>query len=140
MRAAVGSDVALACRSEDGVLRKGFDPMIRGILNSELLRTGIHLIRGVEVTAVTRSSAGGSGSGSSDDLLTATLSSGETLKGLDCVVMAIGRSPVTDTELGLASAGGIQLDRRGRIVVDRKQNCLGGVAATYCVGDASSSG
>ena len=114
------------------MLRKGFDPMIREIINSELPRTGIHLIRGVEVTAVTRRSAGGS------NLLTATLSSGETLEGLDCVVMAIGRSPVTDTELGLASAGGIQLDKLGRIVVDSKQNCLGGVAATYCVGDASS--
>ena len=50
------------------------------------------------------------------------LASGERLTSLDCVLMAIGRTPVT-AELGL-EATGVQLDGKGRVVVDEKQATL----------------
>ncbi|EOD29299.1 glutathione reductase [Emiliania huxleyi CCMP1516] len=59
------------------------------------------------------------------------LASGERLTSLDCVLMAIGRTPVT-AELGL-EATGVQLDGKGRVVET-------GVSGLYCLGDASTSG
>ena len=51
-----------------------------------------------------------------DGRLTVTLSTGETV-GTDAVLFAAGRTPNTE-DLGLEEVG-VQLDARGRIVVDR---------------------
>jgi len=50
---------------------------------------------------------------------------------LDCVLVAIGRTPVTEG-MGLETTG-VQLDKRGRVVVDAQQET--GVAGLYCLGE-----
>jgi len=124
---ALGSSVSLAVRGA-GVLRHGFDPLVQEIINAEIPRSGTQLLTNTQVVAVEKDAASGK--------LTARLASGERLTSLDCVLMAIGRTPVT-AELGL-EATGVQLDGKGRVVVDEKQET--GVSGLYCLGDASTSG
>ena len=123
---ALGTATTLACRGE-GVLRRGFDPMVQEVLNAELPRSGVDLRARAEVRSVSKSV---------DGTLAATLSTGETVSGLDCVLLAVGRHPVTaPLDLGCTGAT-VQPD--GRVRVDEKQ--WTGVPGLYCLGDASSSG
>lgn len=123
---ALGSAVSLACRGE-GVLRRGFDPLVTEMVNDEIRSSGIELLPKTQVTAVRKHD---------DGTLSAELSDGRSLDKLGCVLVAVGRTPVTD-QMGL-DACGVALDSKGRIVVDEKQRTS--VDNVYCVGDASSSG
>jgi len=123
---ALGTRTSLACRGE-GVLRHGFDPMIQKVINAEIVRSGVNLITKSQVVAVSKGA---------DGSLSAKLSNGDTVGGLDCVLMAIGRTPMT-MNMGLETTG-VSFDKKGRIVVDDKQNT--GVDGLYCLGDCSISG
>ena len=128
---AMGTETTIACRG-GGVLRHGFDPLIQQTLNDELPRSGVAVCRESVVAAVARDA---------DGTLRATLrdSAGGSreLAGLDAVLMAIGRTPVTGS-LGLDAAGAA-VDARGRVVVDDQQDVVG-VAGLHCLGDCSTSG
>jgi glutathione reductase (NADPH) len=78
---AMGTETLLSCRG-GGVLRRGFDPMVQRILNDELRRTGVGMKVETELTQVRRMPSGS---------LEATLSDGDVIDGLDCVLVAIGR-------------------------------------------------
>lgn len=125
---AMGADTSLLCRG-DGVLRKGFDPMITDVLNAELVRTGVALLTNKpEVKALARRADGST--------IDVTLADGQVLSGYDCVMWAIGRQPVTST-LGLETTG-VTIETSGKIRVDDYQ--WTGIDGLYCVGDSSTSG
>ncbi len=125
---AMGTDTSILCRGPT-VLRHGFDPLITETLCDEMKRTGVQLLTSKpEVASISASADAPS--------LDVTLASGETLRGFDCVLFAVGRHPVT-AELGLEHTG-VALDAKGRVKVDALQQT--GVDGLYCLGDASSSG
>jgi len=109
------------------VLRHGFDPLVQEVLNSELQRTGVALKTESQLSSVRRLGSGA---------LEATLTSGEVVAGLDCVMLAVGRRPVT-TGLGLESTG-VTVETNGKVRVDDRQ--WTGVEGLYCLGDSSTSG
>jgi len=97
----LGSTISLACRGA-GVLRHGFDPLIQEVLNKEIVRSGTELLTNSEVALVEKGA---------DGKLSATLNNGKTVTALDCVLVAIGRTPVTQG-MGLETTG-VQLDAKG---------------------------
>ena len=124
---AMGTETTLLCRGP-GVLRHGFDPMITEVLNDELVRTGVSMrANSTEAASLAKTA---------DGAIDVTLKSGETLRGFDCVLFAVGRRPVTDT-LGLETTG-VTVQADGKVRVDEYQST--GVEGLYCVGDSSSSG
>lgn len=72
----------------------------------------------------------------SNGSITITTADGQDHEGFDCVLMAIGRSPVTDT-LKLENAG-VSTNNRGFIVVDEYENT--NVSGIYAIGDATTTG
>ncbi len=102
--AAVGIDVHLVDRSDR--LLPLLDAEMSALLESSLRRSGVHLRLGVAVAEVQRLGGG----------VAVRLEGGETLQA-DRLLFAAGR--VGNTEgLGLEAAG-VELDDRGRIVVDQ---------------------
>lgn len=101
---ALGIPVTLVSQSE--LLLPTVDGELAGLLADELARRGVRLILG----------AGAKGVARIDGRLAVTLSIGDTVP-TDIVLFAAGRAPNTEN-LGLEEAG-VELDRRGRIVVDR---------------------
>ena len=125
---AMGTLTTVLCRGA-GVLRRGFDPLITDVLNDELVRQGVTMrANSAEVASLSPGDTAGT--------LDATLASGEVLDGYDCVLFAVGRTPVT-ASLGLASTGAT-VEEDGRVRVDDYQ--WTGVPGLYCLGDASTSG
>jgi len=121
---AIGCDTTILCRG-NGVLRRGFDPLITEVLNDELVRSGVALrTNSTEVAALKRSA---------DGTIDATLGSGEVLSGFDCVMFAVGRHPAT-AALNLGCTG-VTVDEAGRVRVDDFQ--WTGVDGIYCLGDAA---
>ena len=99
------------------------------MLNEELSRTGVTMrTNSAEVASLTKDAASGA--------IDVTLQNGEKLGGFDCVLMAIGRKPVTRS-LGLETTG-VTIEPNGKIRVDEYQRT--GVEGLYCLGDASTSG
>jgi NAD(P) transhydrogenase len=101
---ALGIPVTLVNQAERLLLAS--DGEVAGLMAEEFVRRGVKLILSEGVATVQRRA----------DQLTVILASGGTLA-TDAVLFAAGRTPNT-TGLGLAEAG-VQLDDRGRIVVDR---------------------
>lgn len=111
---ALGSKVSSLIRY-DKVLRT-FDSTLSEGVTDEMVKAGIELHTHTSVQEITKDDATG--------LLTLhTLKDKKekvTLTGYDCVLLAIGRVPNTDT-LGLESLG-IDMDAKGHIIVDEYQN------------------
>jgi NAD(P) transhydrogenase len=118
---ALGVPATLVSR-EDRLLPT-MDGELAQLLAEEFARRGVRLILGAGADAVARI----------DGRLTVTLSTGAVLQ-TDAVLFAAGRTPNTD-DLGLEAAG-VQLDARGRIVVDRYYRTT--AAGIYAAGDVVS--
>jgi NAD(P) transhydrogenase len=101
---ALGIPATLIDHSER--LLPAMDGELAGLMGETFARYGVKQILGTGVTAVARV----------DGRLTVTLSSGDIVA-TDAVLFGAGRTPNTGG-LGLEEAG-VQLDARGRIVVDR---------------------
>lgn len=110
---ALGSQVASLIRY-DKVLRT-FDSMLSEGVTNEMLKAGIDLHTYTTMQEITKEKNG---------LMTLhTLKNKKdkvTLSDFDCVILAIGRGPNTDT-LGLDGLG-INMDNKGQILVDEFQN------------------
>lgn len=106
--AALGAEVSLFVR-HDGVLR-GFDAMLRELLQESLAADGIHLMTQC-VPAELRQEQ--------DKSLTLVSNSGMTNGGFDALIWAIGRAPNTDG-LDLATCN-VETNDRGYIQVDEWQ-------------------
>lgn len=102
------------------------EPDIVSELVSEMEATGVNFLKG-EVNEISLAESG---------TKTITFKDGKNYEGYDCVLFAIGRTPVTDS-LNLAAAG-VDTSARGEIVVDK----LSATSAkqTYAVGDIITGG
>ncbi|XP_031552768.1 glutathione reductase, mitochondrial-like [Actinia tenebrosa] len=112
---ALGSKVSLFIRYSK-VLRN-FDSMLSDKLTEEIVASGIDLQTNMGLNEITKDSSTG--------LLTIHATnnikkSKEDLSGYDCLLWAVGRNPST-TDLGLEKVG-IEVDKKGHIVVDEFQN------------------
>ena len=91
---ALGTDVTLVLRKEKAL--REFDDLLRDTLDSEMLRQGINILRntgGVESISL-----------DGEGLKKVSCHDGSTIDGVDCVLMATGRAPLTEP-LGLEEAG-----------------------------------
>eukprot|EP01134_Creolimax_fragrantissima_P000852 CFRG0852T1 len=122
--AVLGSDVTL-CIRHDYALRT-FDKMIQEMLLVELEKSGVKVSKQTEVKKVVKQD---------DGTMSLTLNAkGEqkTMDGVDCMLWAIGRTPLTDISLGVA---GVETDKKGHIVVDEYQNTS--ADGVYALGDVT---
>ena len=118
---ALGSEVAVLARRA-GVLMS-FDEMLREAVTREMIADGIAIHPHTHVREAMREKDG----------ITLHAVEGLALKGLDCVLWAVGREPnVKGLDL---AATGVKTDRMGYVVTDEWQNCS--VPGTYAVGDVT---
>jgi len=99
----MGAEVTQLYRSEK--ILRGFDEDVRDTLSAEIVKKGVDLRTGINITAIEKK--GG--------VLVATLTDGSTLEA-DCIMYATGRHPNT-ANLGLENAG-VETDATGAIPVD----------------------
>ncbi len=118
---ALGSEVTLLARREAVLM--SFDEMLREAVMREMRADGIELRMNNGVREAVRDNEG----------ITLRCAVGPDLAGLDCVIWAMGREPVTG-DLNLAAAG-VATDRAGYVATDEWQNT--NVAGIYAVGDVT---
>uniref|UniRef100_A0A7S2RMG4 Glutathione-disulfide reductase n=1 Tax=Rhizochromulina marina TaxID=1034831 RepID=A0A7S2RMG4_9STRA len=123
---ALGTETHLVFRG-DTVLRRGFDPYIVETLMGELEKHGPTLHSSSNPTKIERAA---------DGTLTLDMENGKSLAGLDCILMAIGRRPVTDL-LQLDRAG-VTSNNKGLITVDEFENTT--TPGIYALGDCTDTG
>lgn len=99
----MGAEVTQLYRSEK--ILRGFDEDVRDTLSAEIVKKGIDLRTGTNITAIEKKG----------EVLVATLTDGSTLEA-DCIMYATGRHPNT-ANLGLENAG-VETDATGAIPVD----------------------
>ncbi len=117
----LGSDVTMVLR-KDRLLR-GFDSSLTGIVQSEMEKSGVRLTLNSGVTKIEKTG---------DQLLLA-LADGTAIEQVDEFIVAVGRSPNTET-LALENAG-VGLSERGFIETDAYQNTV--AQGVYAVGDVT---
>lgn len=127
----LGSEAHLFFRGET-VMRRGFDPFIVKALMAELTAHGPHLQPNTAPAKLVKEADG------SITYTTKCSTSGAEVehKGFDCVLMAIGRRPVTDT-LKLDNAG-LSVTDKGLIGVDEYENTP--VPGIFAIGDCTTTG
>ncbi|CAK9052709.1 Glutathione reductase (GR) (GRase) [Durusdinium trenchii] len=128
---ALGSETHLFFRG-DTVLRRGFDPFIVQTLMEAMEHHGPVLHRTSTPARISKQD---------DGRLTYVATEGPMgeeaiLKDFDCILLAIGRKPVSD-RLGLQNTG-VELNKSGHIVVDAFENT--NVPGIYAIGDVTSTG
>lgn len=106
-----------------------FDVDMAKRLKQQLVRSGIKVVTGAAVKAVSRNEASSDGSFSVEYELKNQMES----IAADCVLMAVGRRPATDS-LNLQDVG-IEFDRRAGIKVDSRMRT--NVPDIYAVGDVT---
>jgi glutathione reductase (NADPH) len=116
----LGAEVTLVVRGKQ--ILRGFDDELCAHLASELAATGMQLLFGRQLSALTRNG----------DTLQVTLDNGQTLEA-DCVLRAVGRRPNTDG-LGLGVVG-VLLDAKGAVTVDAASRTS--VEHIFAVGDVT---
>lgn len=119
---ALGSETHLVVRKADPL--REFDDMIRETLVEQMSVEGITIHRHTQITAINKNSQG-----QFDLEIDSNLDS--SLKDVDAVIYAIGRSPIT-AGIGIETVG-LELDARGYIVTDEYQNT--NIDSIYAVGD-----
>ncbi|KIW05116.1 glutathione-disulfide reductase [Verruconis gallopava] len=125
---ALGTETHLFFR-HDKFLRT-FDPMIQDKVVAEYERQGVHLHKNSKPTKIEEVGDGQKRIYYSD-------SNGEGTVDVDHIIWAIGRTPLTQG-LGLEKLGGIDLNEKGHIKVDKFQNTS--VENIYALGDVCDRG
>lgn len=121
---ALGTDTTLVCRGPK-VLRHGFDPMLRDMVNDEYERHGPTMRRDSEVASIAKGA---------DGSLTVSFKDGSAdLPGVDCLIYAVGRRPVL-AGLGLDKAG-VMRTEQGFIIVDEYERT--NVPNVHALGDVT---
>lgn len=127
----LGSEVHLVVRK--GRALRDFDPMISEGLDAEMIKAGINVHRNTNGIGSVRLDPNGK--------KTVTTVSGDTIYGVDCVLMAAGRVPNSDDPgtvvpnvegLNLPGAG-VATNAKNYVVVDEYQNT--NVENVYALGD-----
>jgi len=122
----VGTETHLYFRGET-VMRRGFDPFIVKSLMHSLEHHGPHLHKNSTPEKIEKHE---------DGTMTLTTADGKSESGFDCILVATGRTPVTDL-LNLEKAG-VKTDKGGRIEVDAYENT--NVENVFAIGDATTTG
>ncbi len=121
---ALGSDVTLAFRKE-GVLRS-FDPMLSEALMEQMEKDKIRMLKLHTPEKIFQAD---------DGTMTVNFETGPeacaNYEGFDCVIWAIGRTPLT--EMLELPAAGVEVNKRGYIPTDEYQNT--NVQGIYAIGD-----
>jgi len=131
---ALGTDTKLVLRKHKAL--RQFDDLLSDTLDEEMQRQGIEIYRntdGLEKVVLadnSRDSDNDSGS-SGQQLKTVHLKNGQTIEGVDTVLVAPGRGPLT-ASLGLDRAG-VRRDDRGYIVANEYSET--NVPGVYAIGD-----
>lgn len=126
----LGCEAHLVFRGET-VFRRGFDPFIVETLMLELEAHGPELHKSSSPVEITVKDGK-----KSLVLAEGTDKTKTSIDGLDCVLMAIGRKPVTNL-LALEKAG-VKTNKGGFIEVDEYENTS--TANVYAIGDATTTG
>jgi glutathione reductase (NADPH) len=122
MLRALGSRVNLYLRKQH--LLRPFDPMLREMLMEFMLDQGINIFPRSQVDAVEKQG---------DGRLTLLCDGCQSIRDLDAVLWAVGRSPnVAGLEL---AAAGVRTDEHGFIRTDPYQNTS--VSGIYAIGDVT---
>lgn len=116
----LGSDTSILIRY-DQVLRT-FDPIVSSNVTTNMEHAGVKVMRRTQVTSVTKQANG---------LLDLELNTGDKITGVDCLLWAIGRIPLSQN-IGLEQLG-IKMDKGGHVIVDEYQNTS--VDKIYALGD-----
>ncbi len=119
---ALGCEVVLVALEKR--LLELFDPMVDRVLGAEMLKQGIALQLGTQVSGLTKAA---------DGTISVDTVGGTTLPGFDTVIWAVGRAPNT-AALEVANAG-VAMQPNGAIPVDDYQNT--NVPDIYAVGDVT---
>jgi glutathione reductase (NADPH) len=115
--AALGSQVWQLLRTD---LLRGFDPLLIEAANEGLVELGAQVLKQSRPVALERGADG----------ITAVLGDGRRLGGLDCVIWATGREPLTQA---IDATVGVQLDAQGYVVTDAFQQTS--VPSVFAIGD-----
>ena len=132
---ALGTDTKLVLRKHKAL--RQFDDLLSDTLDEEMQRQGIEIYRntdGLEKVVLadnSRDSDNDSGSGPQQQLKTVHLKNGQTIEGVDTVLVAPGRGPLT-ASLGLDRAG-VRRDDHGYIVANEYSET--NVPGVYAIGD-----
>ena len=118
----LGSEVNMLLRRDHFL--GSFDAMLRDTLMEEMSNAGVNLMTRINVQSVEQQE---------DKRLTVQCDNGVSLKDVDQLIWAIGRTPNTK-DLNL-SAANIEMDKRGFIPTDEFQNT--NVSNIYALGDAA---
>lgn len=118
----LGSEVNMLLRR--GHFLDSFDALLRDTLMEEMCNAGVNLMSRVNVQQINKQS---------NDKLTVQCDNGVSLKDVDQLIWAIGRTPNTK-DLQLAAAG-VEMDTRGFIPTDEFQNT--NVKNIYALGDVT---
>jgi len=105
----------------DKVLR-GFDEEIRDALHDNMVKAGLHVALGCEFTKIEKRG----------DCLHAETNKGDVIE-CDQIMLAIGRAP--NTEALHVEKAGVELGKRGEVVVDRYSKTSAG--HIYAIGDVT---
>jgi glutathione reductase (NADPH) len=116
----LGSKVSVLYRGEK-VLR-GFDEDIRDALRDNMVKKGLHVSLGCEFTKIEKRG----------DCLYAETNKGDKIA-CDQIMLAIGRAP--NTEALHVEKAGVELGRRGEVLVDRYSKTSAG--NIYAIGDVT---
>lgn len=116
----LGSDTSILIRYDE-VLRT-FDPLVSSNVTANMEHAGVKVMRRTQVKSVTKQENG---------LLDLELNTGDKVTGVDCLLWAIGRVPLT-ANIGLEKLG-IKMDKVGHIIVDEYQNTS--ASKIYALGD-----
>lgn len=118
---ALGSEVVLLARREAVLM--SFDAMLREAVMRELRADGVEIRTHTGVKEALREKEG----------ITLRCTAGADVKGLDCVLWALGRGPNVEG-LGLEAAG-VKTDKAGHVLTDEWQAT--NVHGIYAVGDVT---
>ena len=121
MFSSLGSDVSLIVSRQQVLPQK--DPEVAAALESELLRRGVHLLKGARAEGIDRPEDGG---------VAVRCSDGRVARGSHAL-LAIGSIPNSE-ELGLDAAG-VHADQGGYVPVD--DDCRTNVPHVFAAGDLS---
>jgi pyruvate/2-oxoglutarate dehydrogenase complex dihydrolipoamide dehydrogenase (E3) component len=121
MFSSLGSEVTLIVSRQQVLPQK--DPEVAAALESELLRRGVHLLKGARAEGIDRSEGGG---------VAVRCSDGRVATGSHAL-LAIGSIPNSDG-LGLDAAG-VEVDASGYVPINH--HCVTNVSHIYAAGDVS---
>jgi len=119
---ALGTEVSLLLRRDHFL--SSFDAMLRETLMEDMVNSGVNIMSQTQIEKIEKQA---------DGSLEISCQSGVVMSGVDSLIWAIGREPLSEP-LNLAAAG-VEFNEQGYIPTDEYQNT--NVEGVYAVGDVT---